>query len=394
MKSWTMAALAAGLVAAGAFAVASAPQADAQTRAAVAPRALEILGGRESQIGVSIRDVDESDAKTGKAQTGGVVVGDVAGESPAEKAGIRKGDIVVEFDGERVRSARQFTRLVQETPPGRKIQAALVRDGQKMTVIVEPRESTGFDLLGDLDNMRVFRDFQGDFNELVPPPAPPAPPARPGTPSPPIPPAAPAFPDIQRYIWRSGNGLGLTVVDLSSQLADYFGTKEGVLVASVVESSAAAKAGIKAGDVVTSLNGNAVTSPSALRRQIQRLQNGEEFSAGIVRDKKPLTLKGKIETTRPRASYSSHAWYHAPAAWDLTWLRADGGPMSAESCAATIVAVASFAESLCPSPRISAAITPTQPAVVTSGAAIAPFETASAFTVWRSAVRNADAVAF
>ena len=69
------------------------------------------------------------------------MIEEVAEDSPAAKAGLKKGDIVVEFDGERVRSVRQFTRLVQETPAGRKIQTALMRDGQKLTMTVEPRES-------------------------------------------------------------------------------------------------------------------------------------------------------------------------------------------------------------------------------------------------------------
>jgi S1-C subfamily serine protease len=97
----------------------------------------------------------------------------------------------------------------------------------------------------------------------------------------------------------------MTVGDLSDQLAGYFGVKDGVLVTSVADNSAAAKAGIKAGDVVTSFNGTDVTQPSALRRQIQRLQDGDEFTVGVVRDKKALTLKGKAETTRTRRTYRS-----------------------------------------------------------------------------------------
>ena len=117
---------------------------------------------------------------------------------------------------------------------------------------------------------------------------------------PPKPPAFPAFPDFDTFVWRSGNGLGITVGDLSDQLAQYFGTKDGVLVTSVTDNSAAAKAGIKAGDVITSFNGTDVTSPSDLRQRIQRLQDGDEFTVGVVRDKKPTTLKGKAETLRPK----------------------------------------------------------------------------------------------
>jgi serine protease Do len=307
MNAWKTAAAAAALVGVAGAGAAFLPAAHAQSPArATASRALEVLGTRGSQIGASIRDVDDDDAKGARlaAQTG-VVIEDVAEESPAAKAGLKKGDVVVEFDGERVRSVRQFTRLVQETPAGRKTQASVMRDGQKVNLTVEPRESNGFNLFGDLDAVRAFGDLGRDFNFAVPvPPAPPARPARPGIPAPPAPPAAP-FPDMETFIWRSGNGLGITTGDLSDQLAAYFGTKEGVLVTSVADNSAAAKAGVKAGDVITSFNGTDVTAPSDLRRRVQRLQDGDEFTVGVVRDKKALTLKGKLEPVRNRRTYRS-----------------------------------------------------------------------------------------
>lgn len=300
MKAWKTAALVAALAGAGGLGAAFAPVLHGQV-ARAKPRALEILAGRGTQIGVSIRDVEENDLKIGKMSVpAGVVIEEVTEDGPAAKAGFRRGDIVVEFDGERVRSVRQFTRLVQETPAGRKIQASLVRDGQRMNVTVEPRDASAFNLLGDPDNVDVFRDWGknfGDFAFAVPP--------RPARPSAPVPPAPPALPDFQSYVRLSGNTLGITVGDLSSQLAEYFGTKDGALVTSVRDDSSAAKAGIKAGDVITSFNGADVTGPSELRRRIQGLQNGDEFSVGLVRDKKPLTLKGKIETTRNRRTFRS-----------------------------------------------------------------------------------------
>jgi len=305
MNAWKMAAVAAALlVASGAGAAFLPPVHGQSSTRTVAPRALEILGGRGSQIGVTIRDVEESDAKTGKLTAqAGVVIEDVAEDSPASRAGIKKGDIVVEFDGERVRSVRQFTRLVQETPAGRKAQASVVRDGQRINVTVEPRDSNGFSVFGDLEGARVLGDFGRDFSFDMP--APPPRPARPATPAPPAPPAAPAFPDIDTFVWRTGNGLGITVSDLSDQLAAYFGVKDGVLVTSIADNSAASKAGIKAGDIITSFNGSDVTAPSDLRRRTQRLQDGDEFTVGVVRDKKSLTLKGKAETTRSRRTYRS-----------------------------------------------------------------------------------------
>lgn len=292
MNAWKITG-AAGALAALATAAAFAPKAHAQSPTrTIAPRAIEILAGRGSQIGVSIREVDENDSKAAKlTQPGGIVIEDVTDDSPASKAGLKKGDVVVEFDGERVRSVRQFTRLVQETPAGRKAQTTVMRDGQRLNLTVEPREGGG---------LNVFRDFGRDFQLARP-----TPPARPALPAPPAPPPAPAFPDIEGFVWRTGNMLGITVGDLSDQLAGYFGVKDGVLVTSVVDNSPAAKAGVKAGDVVTTFNGTNVTQPSDLRRRIQRLEDGDEFTMGVVRDKKPLTLKGTSESTRSRRTYRS-----------------------------------------------------------------------------------------
>ena len=306
MKVWKTAALSAALVGAAALGATLLPPAQAQdSPRPVKPRALEIFAGRGSQIGVSIRDIEENDAKAGKvSQPGGVVIEEVSEDSAASKAGLKKGDIVVEFDGERVRSVRQFTRLVRETPSGRKTQASVVRDGQTITVSLEPRESHSFNVFGDLDGVRALGDFGRDFRFAMPPPAP-RPPRPPSGPVPPAPPAAPVFPDFESFVWRSGNGLGITVGDLSDQLAGYFGVKDGVLVSSVADDSAAAKAGLKAGDVITSFNGTDVTQPADLRRRTQRLEDGDEFTVGVVRDKKSLTLKGKVEATSSRRSYRS-----------------------------------------------------------------------------------------
>jgi serine protease Do len=240
-----------------------------------AQKAFTLISGSGSQIGVSIRDVEEADLKGQKAATG-VVITDVETDSPAQKAGFRNGDIVVEFDGERVRSTRQFTRLVQETPVGRPVQAAAMRDGERVALTVTPREG-GFSYSHDWDT--TLR------RKVVPAP---------------LTPKLSIRPDVELRLGQAGR-LGISVEGLSSQLADYFGTKEGVLVTSVTEASAAAKAGLKAGDVITSLNGDAATSAADFHRRVQRLASGDEFTLGIVRDKKPMTLKGKIESpAKPR----------------------------------------------------------------------------------------------
>jgi serine protease Do len=281
MNAWKTTAAAAVLTAAAGVGAAVGPSGHAQSSTRVAPRAFEMFGGHGSQVGVSVRDLRDDD----KGAQSGVVVEDVSPDSPAEKGGLKKGDIITDFDGERVRSVRQFIRLVQETPAGRQAQTTVMRAGQRVTLSVEPRQTDGFSVLHDFDGVRVFGDAGRDFEFAFP--TPPAPPARPGIP-----------PDFQSFTWRSSGGLGMTVSDLSTQLAEYFGAKEGVLVTAVTEGSAAAKAGLKAGDVITSFNGGSITNPPDLRRRIQRLEDGDEFTVGIVRDKKPQTLKGKYQSSR------------------------------------------------------------------------------------------------
>ena len=272
MKGFRLAALAAALIlAAGALPWAGA---HGQTRSSVL-RAFDL--GRGSRIGVSVQDIEDADAKDVKQPVkAGVLVETVEPDGPADKAGVKPGDAITEFDGERVRSVRQFSRLVQETPSGRSVAVALSRGGQRVTVNVTPDRS-GF----DSDTLRVF-------DRLVAP-TPPTPPAAPA------PRALPALPfDGFRYVTRGR--LGVTLETLDDQLATYFGVKEGVLVKSVVSDSAAAKAGLKAGDVITSVNGRHVYEVSDVNRALDRMEEADEFTLEVVRDRKPQTLKGKLET--------------------------------------------------------------------------------------------------
>jgi serine protease Do len=281
MKTWKTAAVLAIAVAAAAIAAAVAPPLQGQTRITPKARTVQVFTGG-SRIGVSIRDVEESDSKAVKGAATGVIVEEVATDSPAEKAGIRKGDAIVEFDGERVRSVRQLTRLVQETPAGRTVPAVLQRDGQRTPVSVTPVDDGRFSFQG-------FDELGREFRLAVPRIAPPTPP------NPPAPPPAWNFDGL---VGRSR--LGISIESLSPQLAEYFGTKDGVLVSSVSDDSAAAKAGIKAGDVITSFNGSAVGDPQELRRRIQSLNDGDEFTVSVTRDRKPLTLKGTAERPERR----------------------------------------------------------------------------------------------
>ena len=245
-------------------------------------RNVMVLDGRGGQLGVMVEDT-----KTG------VRIGDVTSGSAAEKAGLKEGDLVVEYDGERVRSARQLTRLVQETADGRSVKIAIVRNGQRQTVEATPEARTfswNMDIDGDRIRRDVERGMQG-FREFRLNP--------------------PAFDfryDVEprRFDFRmddmvpaSRGRLGVSVQSLSPQLAEYFGAKDGgALVSSVAKDSAAEKAGIKAGDVITSIDGDIVRDAEALTSEIAGKSG--EVAIGILRDRKASTVKATIEARANR----------------------------------------------------------------------------------------------
>ena len=100
--------------------------------------------------------------------------------------------------------------------------------------------------------------------------------------------------DVQ--VWARPGRLGVSVQGLTPELAEYFGVKDGVLVTSVTKESAAAKAGVKAGDVITSVDGKAVEDAGGLRRQLRTDEESPtEVTLGITRDRKPMSMKVPLE---------------------------------------------------------------------------------------------------
>ena len=233
------------------------------------------LVGPGSSIGVTVRDADS-----------GVVVQEVRADSPSSRAGVKEGDVVAEFDGERTRSAAQFTRLVRETAPGKTVKMAVLRNGMPTTLDIAPEARDSDDirfpnLTRDIDRhlQALPRDFTFDFNLVEP-----------------------------WFSVYSPGRLGMTVTPLSDQLAAYFGVKPGVLVSEVTAGSAAEAAGLKAGDVITTVKGQAVSSSDDLVRELREAESGTSVEMRIMRDRKELTVSAKIpERTRTFARRGGRA---------------------------------------------------------------------------------------
>ena len=250
----------------------------AQPARAQEPRVVVRSLGSAS-IGVGIRDVTSDDAaKARLGQPSGVYVESVREGSPAAKAGVQTGDIVVDFDGERVRSASHFTRLVQESVPNREVAAVVIRGTSKQNLKISPDAGAGLTIRsnnGDVvarrrlelqDRLRSVPRGNFDFNLNN---------------------------GNLRVLPANGATLGVTVSPLSDQLASYFGVKQGALVSAVTTNSPAAEAGVRAGDVITAINGQSVSSSGDITRAL-RERTSESAEISVTRDKKSLSLKATL----------------------------------------------------------------------------------------------------
>ena len=207
----------------------------------------------------------------------GVEVSSLAADGPASKAGVKEGDVVLEFNGQPVQGTAQFQRLVRETPVGRQVKITVWRSGAAQTLtatVGENRQTTTMIAPGD-----------GSWNFNMPEM-----------------PAMPAMPnmEIPRFQMSLQNPmLGIVGESLGqeNQLAEFFGVQDGVLVRSVKKGSAAEKAGIKAGDVITKVDDTKVASSAEITRALRGLKSKKTFGVTVMRNRKEMPLTVTMEST-------------------------------------------------------------------------------------------------
>jgi len=214
-------------------------------------------------------------------QVRGVGITQVVKDSPAEKAGLRKDDVILRLDGENVSSVRKLNRLVSELSPDQSVKVTISRGGseQEVTATIGKRNNTNMANNFFNGQPRVFKwegpELKGFKWET---------PLNRG-----------GFPNFDNdglsFYLSNSRRIGVSTMSLTKQLADYFGIADGkgALVTSVIDDGPAAKAGIKAGDVITAVDGEAVDSPGDISRVINRKKEGD-VTLTIVRNKSQQTI--------------------------------------------------------------------------------------------------------
>jgi serine protease Do len=243
------------------------------------------LGGSVSYLGIGVKEILADRAKELKLkEEAGVEVTRVDAGSPAEKAGLKAGDAVLEYQNTRVEGAEQFVRLVRETPVGRQVKLKITRGGssQTLSAIIGERQNGSFGL-SSKDRERMEQELSRVRERLRNLPE-------------------VRMPDVPQPVmgWRSGM-LGIDGESVEDQLADFFGVKEGVLVRSVPKDMPAAKSGIKAGDVIVRVEDNKVRSPRDITSAIRTAKNRKPLKVTLVRQKSEMTVDVQLEDERPAA---------------------------------------------------------------------------------------------
>jgi serine protease Do len=218
-----------------------------------------------SYLGVGVADVDAERIKALNLDNeSGVEVLRVAEGSPAEKAGLKPGDILLTYNGENILGGRQLGRLVSETPVGRRLKIRYWRNGavQTCALTTAPVPESVSDLQS---SMREFSDQMNRLRLSMPMDVP-----------------------TPMLVWRN-RLLGIVVEPLDPQLAEFFGVKDGVLVRFVDQGSPAETAGMRSGDVLTAVGSQAISNPRDVSACI-RNQESKQVMVSLVRNHKLLKL--------------------------------------------------------------------------------------------------------
>ena len=195
-------------------------------------------------LGVSLRPISPSLAKAvGYSGNDGALVNDLPRDySPAASAGLRSGDVIVEFDGKRVTSPKQLTEMVADTPVGKPTQLKYIRDGRPETATVK---------LGERPS-KIGANEQPDKDD---------PEEAPGK-------------------------LGVSISDVNVELARQMKLRipTGVAITRVQPDSPAGEAGLQRGDVIHRVNRTPITNRQDYFRALASLKGEKEITLQVERD--------------------------------------------------------------------------------------------------------------
>ena len=208
----------------------------------------------------------------------GILVGQVMDDSPAAKAGIEEGDVIVKIDGTAVGTPEKLGELIRSKSDGEKVNIQLLRDKKtknvSVTLVEAPEEMRTIEERGPRPGHGPNQEwFEGHEDDGIP---------------------------------AKRGYLGVMTQPLSSELGEYFGVKDGkgALVSEVVDTSPAAKLGLRAGDVITQVDDREIKGPGDLLSAMGEIDQEKAVKVTWVRSKKVRT--GTVDVELRDAARGGH----------------------------------------------------------------------------------------
>ena len=198
-------------------------------------------------LGVLIQRVDRDLAESFNLdRAAGALVTQILADSPASKSELQEGDIIVEFDGRKIDLSSDLPHVVGRTRAESVVEVEIVRDGKRRTIEVE------VGLLPERPEMRI--GARGA---------------------------------------RLENRLGIAVEELTAEQKESIGVKGGVVISRLSEGPAT-DGGLQRGDVITTLEGDAIDSPEQFEEKVKDLPADKAIPVRVVRDGRPVFVVVKI----------------------------------------------------------------------------------------------------
>jgi len=200
----------------------------------------------------------------------GVIVTETSEDGPAEKAGIKPGDVILGIEDDEIDDINELVEAVVSREPGDEIEITLWRDGRTMTVEATLGAKKGQKYRHAYDIAEALKAI-GQIDMFIP--------------------------QLSLGIHGGGKGrLGVYVDEVEGDLAEYFEIPdgEGVLVEGVVEDSPAEKAGIKAGDIILEIDGETIADIDDLTDEISDMKTDAETPIVILRKGQRKTLSAVV----------------------------------------------------------------------------------------------------
>ena len=233
----------------------------------------------QGYLGAYVEDVDQDKAQTLKLkEVRGAVITLIDHDAPAGQAGMRVNDVVIQLNGQNVEGAEQLKRMLKEIPPGHKVSIEVSRDGNVQTMAVElvDHRVLGHD---------IWKKIGHDGDDAAP--------STLGMLTGTGDASAPSV--FKMPIFGSTLNVGAMVEPLTSQMADYLGVPNGLMVKQVARKSEAAAAGLKAFDVILKVGSDAISTSADWERALHA-NTGKPVQVTILRDRKQQTLTLQVDS--------------------------------------------------------------------------------------------------